>query len=233
MRALRPHPREPLIERLELVQDPLLHRGVGAAPAEATGQGASSGVTDRKPIRRNLWDVGVLKHAIMSLLYQRPRSGYEMAQEFQDTLNEFWSAKHSQIYPELKRMTADGLTEYRVEVVGTSLEQKLYSITPRGREEFMRWMNTDLEPPCPRASPNLQVFFSGHLPSERRIEMLTHQLELHRERLEHLRGSQRKFSEVPPQDTPEFGDNLVLMHAIMREENDCRWLERCVELCGN
>ena len=33
-------------------------------------------------------------------------------------------------------------------------------------------------------------------------------------------------------DTPEFGDYLVLMHAVMREENDCRWLERCVELCG-
>ena len=37
---------------------------------------------------------------------------------------------------------------------------------------------------------------------------------------------------VPPQDTPEFGDYLVLMRAVMREENDCRWLERCVELCG-
>lgn len=177
--------------------------------------------------------MGVLKYAILGLLYQRPRSGYEMAQEFQDTLNEFWSAKHSQIYPELKRMTEDGLTEYRVEVVGTSLEKKLYSITPKGREEFMRWMNTDLElPPTPKSEPRLQVFFSGCLPPERRIEMLSHQLELHRERLEHLRGNRRKFSGVPPQDTPEFGDYLVLMHAIMREENDCRWLERCVELCG-
>lgn len=37
-------------------------------------------------------------------------------------------------------MTEDGLTEYRVEVVGTSLEKKLYSITPKGREEFMRWI---------------------------------------------------------------------------------------------
>lgn len=130
-------------------------------------------------------------------------------------------------------MTEDGLTEYRVEVVGTSLEKKLYSITPRGREEFMRWMNTDLElPPTPKSEPRLQVFFSGCLPAERRIEMLAHQLELHRERLEHLRGNQRKFDGVPLRDTPEFGDYLVLMHAVMREENDCRWLERCVEPCG-
>lgn len=97
----------------------------------------------------------------------------------------------------------------------------------------MRWMNTDLELPfTPKSEPRPQVFFSGCLPPERRIEMLNHQLGLHRERLEHLRGNQRKFNGVPPQDTPEFGDYLVLMHAVMREENDCRWLERCVELCG-
>lgn len=87
-------------------------------------------------------------------------------------------------------------------------------------------------PPTPKSEPRLQVFFSGCLPAERQIEMLAHQLELHRERLEHLRGNQRKFDGVPPRDTPEFGDYLVLMHAAMREENDCRWLERCVELCG-
>ena len=176
--------------------------------------------------------MGVLKYAILGLLYQRPRSGYEMAQEFQDTLNEFWSAKHSQIYPELKRMTADGLTEFRVEVVGTSLEKKLYSITPKGREEFLRWMNSEPElPPTPKSEFRLRVFFSGCLSEERRTEMLEHQLGLHRARLEHLRHNQEKFDGIPPRDTPEFGDYLVLMHAIMREENDCKWLERCTKLC--
>lgn len=53
-------------------------------------------------------------------------------------------------------MTEDGLTEYRVEVVGTSLEKKLYSITPKEREEFMRWMNADLELP-PHAQERAQA----------------------------------------------------------------------------
>ena len=66
------------------------------------------------------------------------------------------------------------------------------------------------------------------LPAERRIEMPTHQLELHRERLEHLRGNQRKFDRAPPQETPEFGDYLVLTCAVIREENGCRRLVRCV-----
>lgn len=175
--------------------------------------------------------MGTLKYAILGLLYQKPRNGYEMAQEFQTTLNEFWSAKHSQIYPELKKLTADGLVEYHIEIVGTALETKQYSITPEGREEFLQWMNSDLDlPPTPKSEFRLQMFFSGCLPEERRMEMVIHQLNLHQVRLEHLRNNQKKFTRIPSRDTPEFGDYLVLLYAIMREENECKWLEHCIEL---
>lgn len=177
--------------------------------------------------------MGTLKYAILGLLYQGPRSGYDMAQEFQNTLNEFWSAKHSQIYPELKKLTAKGLVEYHVEIVGTVLEKKQYSITSKGREEFLQWMNCDLElPPTPKSEFRLQLFFSGCLTAERRMEMMAYQLKLHQDRLTYLRNNQRKFTEIPSKDNPEFGDYLVLQYAIMREENDCKWLEGCMKLCA-
>lgn len=176
--------------------------------------------------------MGVLKYAILGLLYQRPRSGYEMAQEFQDTLNEF---TERQAQPDLPRAEEDDRRRAGGVPGGgrgyVAQEEALlhHAQGARGVHEV-----DERRPGAPmsKSGPRLQVFFSGCLPAERRIEMLEHQLKLHRERLEHLRGNQRKFSGVPPQDTPEFGDYLVLMHAVMREENDCRWLERCVELCG-
>ena len=45
-----------------------------------------------------------LKYAILGLLMRSPVTGYDIAKEFGDGLGCFWSAKHSQIYPEL----ADG-----------------------------------------------------------------------------------------------------------------------------
>ena len=47
----------------------------------------------------------VLKYAILGLLNQKSMSGYELSSEFESALNEFWNAKHSQIYPELKKLT--------------------------------------------------------------------------------------------------------------------------------
>lgn len=40
-----------------------------------------------------------LKYAILGMLAQKPMTGYDLMQEFESTLNEFWSANHSQIYP--------------------------------------------------------------------------------------------------------------------------------------
>lgn len=176
--------------------------------------------------------MGTLKYAILGLLEQKPRSGYELSQEFESTLNEFWSAKHSQIYPELRKLTEEGAVEYQVEIVGTALEKKMYSITDKGREEFMAWLDQNRPlPPTPKNELRLQVFFSSCLGPQRRLELLEYQLGEHQKRLEHLRHNQTKFDAVPPKDSPDFGDYLVLMGAIMREENNCQWLEECIRLC--
>ena len=43
-----------------------------------------------------------LKYAILGMLMQKSMTGYELMQQFESALCEFWTANHSQIYPELK-----------------------------------------------------------------------------------------------------------------------------------
>ena len=68
--------------------------------------------------------MGTLKYAILGLLNRNEMTGYELSKEFETTLFEFWNAKHSQIYPELKSLNAEGLIQYRVEITGNVLEKK-------------------------------------------------------------------------------------------------------------
>ena len=96
--------------------------------------------------------VRALKYAILGLLSQQSRSGYDLSQALSGALQEFWSANHSQIYPELKRLTEEGLVEYRVEISGTVLERKVYSLTPAGQTEFLTWLHGEEEiAPPPKA----------------------------------------------------------------------------------
>ena len=83
-----------------------------------------------------------LKYAILGLLMKKDMTGYELTKEFNSALFEFWNASHSQIYPKLKALTKEGLIEYHIEITGTVLEKKVYTITDAGKEAFKKWEET-------------------------------------------------------------------------------------------
>lgn len=178
--------------------------------------------------------MGTLKYALLGLLNQKSLTGYDLMKEFETTVSEFWYAKHSQIYPELKKLTDDGLVEFKVETVGSAMQKKVYSITGKGREEFLDWMleKCPLEH-TPKSEFRLRVFFSSALEPQARLVLLQEQLEKYRGRLKHLQSNFEKFPQVPPQGSDAFGDYMVLMGAIMRDEYICNWLAKCIDLCKN
>ena len=176
--------------------------------------------------------MGTLRYAILGLLNRRDMSGYDLTKEFETTLAEFWGAKHSQIYPELKALADDGLIAYQIEISGTVLEKKVYSITERGRTALQTWAETQLKmKSVPKDEFRLQLYFSDCIPPQRRIALLEPQLEQHRALLDHLRESLAGLGETPPEDEAAFSDYLVLLGGVMREESCCAWLERCIALC--
>ncbi|MEU3027702.1 PadR family transcriptional regulator [Streptomyces incarnatus] len=72
-----------------------------------------------------------------TLAFTGPASGYELAKQFDSSVNHIWQAKHSQIYPELAKMVKTGAVT--VEEVGDGRGRKIYTVTDAGREEITRW----------------------------------------------------------------------------------------------
>ena len=172
-----------------------------------------------------------LKYAILGLLNQKEMTGYDLMKQFESTLCEFWSAKHSQIYPELKKLTEEGSITYRQESSDNGLEKKLYHITPEGQKDFMSWLSSETPTqPTPKDISRLKIFFCSCLSPEERRFMLEEQVYKHTARLKHLQNNQKKFSQVPDSNSDEFGDYLVLMGAIMREEMMIEWLRKSISL---
>ncbi|MEU7869660.1 PadR family transcriptional regulator [Dactylosporangium sp. NPDC049140] len=102
-----------------------------------------------------------LRHALLGLLADTPQNGYDLTKRFEETLaGHAWNAGHSQIYPELKRMTADGL----VEVVDEgSRGSKVYGVTDAGRGELRRWMFSPLGEAPARNEFVLRLFMLSSL----------------------------------------------------------------------
>lgn len=101
-----------------------------------------------------------LRYAILGSLSSCPSSGYDLTRQFGLGLGWFWSASHSQIYPELKRLEESGLIEGSLTTVGEKLEKRMYSITATGVDDLIAWV-TDRPKYRPNRDPErLQLIFS-------------------------------------------------------------------------
>lgn len=175
-----------------------------------------------------------LKYAILGLINRKPITGYDIGKEFNFQLAEFWSAKHSQIYPELKKLVDEKLIVYDIEISGDVLEKKVYDITEKGKNQFLEWLNrNESMEQTPKNIFRLRMYFSNNLDVTTRIQLLQHQLLQHHERLTFLYQQKEPYDKVPPLDSDVFGDYLVLDGAIIREEASIKWLKNCISYCKN
>ena len=111
----------------------------------------------------------MLKHGILGLLNYDDKTGYEIMTVFRDSLNHFWTAQTSQIYRELQAMERAGwISQTHVSQTGKP-DKNVYSITPDGRDELLRWLR---DPRLPAGFKNpflMKTFFMGELPVEENI----------------------------------------------------------------
>lgn len=174
--------------------------------------------------------MGLLKYAILGLLSRESLSGYDISKEFNRDLVNFWNAKLSQIYPELKNLTENGYVTYEVVIQGETMEKKMYSITPKGRNHFITWLNKheDLDP-TPKDKFKLRTYFCDNMTASQLRESFTHQHNLRMIRYNYLRNRLKdNYSEPPGYGTPEFGDYLALTGGVKRERAYLDWIEESI-----
>jgi len=172
-----------------------------------------------------------LKYALLGLIDREPITGYDISKEFEKRIMaNFWHAKHSQVYPELKRLLDENLISVELIIQGEKMEKKLYTITPKGHEEFIAWLLID-EPLgiTPKDVFRLRTFFTDFMSADDYKTHLYSQIGKHDLKKDNLENSLSMFlGNIPKYGTKEFGDYAVLMGAIMREDSYIAWLKKCL-----
>ena len=100
-------------------------------------------------------------HAILGLLSIKPWTTYELAQQMQRALGQFWPRAESKLYEEPKKLVAHGLARSSSEMVGKR-PRTVYSITPKGRRALAAWVPTPGDGPIVEFEQLVKVFFAEH-----------------------------------------------------------------------
>jgi DNA-binding PadR family transcriptional regulator len=80
-----------------------------------------------------------LGYALLGLLARHPRTGYELTQLLRAPIGYYWTASHSQVYPELGELEEAALIAHRVIDGPGPRDTKRYRITASGRRALAQW----------------------------------------------------------------------------------------------
>jgi len=128
-----------------------------------------------------------LRYALLALLTAGPMTGYEISRRFQSSVGHVWHAPDSQIYPELRKMEADGLVEAEA-VDDPRGEKRYYRPTRSGIAALRDWMDSPLRYALDRDPVHLKAaYFEWAEPAAARRTLLDHI-----ERYEDLRAQWRE-----------------------------------------
>jgi DNA-binding PadR family transcriptional regulator len=172
--------------------------------------------------------------AILSLLMRCPMSGYDISLQLRSPVSYYWQAKHSQIYPELSRLSEWGYVTYTVVGQQDRPDKKVYSITEEGREAFARWWASPVKPAPSRDELVLRAFSLWQADSDQALRLFSEEEARHRRQLEEYEAIRARMEaeasgKLNDLSSKDFSDYVTLMRGIGYEQEYARWCRWVIE----
>ena len=117
-----------------------------------------------------------LRFALLALVSGGPLTGYDAVKHFHSSVGHLWHAPDSQIYPELRRMEAEGLLDAKAIPWGKKQATKTqYSLTDAGRKALAEWQSTPVAYAPERDQAHLAAaYFEWGTPESARDRLREH-----------------------------------------------------------
>jgi len=162
-----------------------------------------------------------VKHAILGLLYEKPRHGYEIKTGFEQMVHRQWPLNSGQVYTTLERLVRDGLVEPLGE---DERDRKQYQITESGKQELRRWL---LEP-VQKSLFKDEVFFKWLCARKMNFPELGAMVQNQKKKiLETIMQLTHFQSQLDPE---QHEDMLLLIEGgLLHLEADLKWLQNLEE----
>jgi PadR family transcriptional regulator AphA len=160
-----------------------------------------------------------LRHALLGLIAERPMSGYELSKRFAGPAH-VWSAKHSQIYPELARLLQAGQIRH---AESGPRGRQTYQITEAGLRTLREWLTETKPDRTARDESFLRVFFLWLIEPEEARAYLQGELEHHRSLLAHYEEIRPPGRQ--PRSPAERWSEICLEAGILHERALAEWAE--------
>jgi len=163
-----------------------------------------------------------VRNAILGLLAERPRHGYELRAAFEALVGgeAIWEVKPAQIYTTLSRLEDSGLVAREGVGQDGGPEKRIYGLTKQGQAELAKWFSTGIPGEHQRDEFFVKLMLSLTTEGAKPYRVIqTQRSKLYQDLHDHttLRNQANPKTEL--------AQIFLLDKAIMHLEADLRWLD--------
>jgi DNA-binding PadR family transcriptional regulator len=172
-----------------------------------------------------------LAFALLGLIWQEPRSGYDLRKFFSSTPMISFSDSPGAIYPALHRLEQRGLVRGHAAEGSGRRHRRIFELTPRGRAEFRRWQTQPvLRNDVVRNLDALMLRFAFMDQFAGKGAAIRFLKAFHRELAAYI-PSLRKYLKANREHMPQSG-RLALESGILAYETHLRWTKDAIAIYG-
>jgi DNA-binding PadR family transcriptional regulator len=170
-----------------------------------------------------------VKFALLGILSERERHGYDLKSAFDERVGEFWSLNYGQIYTTLDRLEREGLVERRAEPQPKRPDRKVYRVTVKGRRELAQWLGRPVaRPRALRDELFVKLVFRPLSDLEPVLDLVARQKDVYLAHMKRLTRRKYELAKHPRHETRLVTD-LLIDAALFHAEADVRWLAHAEE----
>ncbi len=178
-----------------------------------------------------------IKHAMLGLLANGPRHGYELKTAYEDELVPGADLNVGQVYKSLDRLGRDGMVSHALVRQDVRPDKKVYEITRAGRKELKGWLGRPSETAIDRRDETfLKLVIARRLEGSDPLRVIESERRACMARLHEIIGAKssvRRPDETSPTGVPAKGiaeaTAMLLDLSALRLEANLKWLDHCEE----
>jgi len=126
------------------------------------------------------------RDVILGLLCERDHTGYGIKEMIETQLQYFFDGTSGMIYPTLKKLEKEGKVTKQTVVQLDRPNKNVYSITPAGREDFMRYLSSEVDEEIIKSDFLMRLYFDENFKESRVRSLIEEELARKKVQLEKL-----------------------------------------------
>jgi PadR family transcriptional regulator, regulatory protein AphA len=166
-----------------------------------------------------------LKFALLGLLAESPKYGYEIKRRFEGALGNVWSVSYGQLYPTLRRLAELGWVTKKTEPGKKAADKNIYSITDKGKKKLDEWLLKPLRTTYKvKDEFTLRFLFFNKIPPDTVLDYLKGQ---QKKTILQKESFQRTL--VSLRDEIDYFLQAIIRKGIIHLEAENQWLEEVMD----